>query len=1020
MREIKIDLLGPLRPLPEWARVVVVAALVAACVVEEISGRQAEVQKGFLYSLIMFLAVLVLNELLRPKPKFEDARPGGNGDFSFPTVTEARVLSLLFGKCRYDGPNVPWYGDIDQEPIKEKVKTGWWSEEEFIKGYKYTIGVQFSLCEGEGDVELHKVVVNDADVGITPQTADGFFDIDKPELFGGDDQGEGGIQATCDFYTGSTGQAVNAYLDVAGRQRVTPTTPGHTATAQAYVFESHLVVRQMTSSAPTSGDTGAYFGNSTQVKPWRFELARFPATFAGQAAGENKVGADDCNIINVIYEVLTKSRWGLVIDPNDVDVGPGSTFVTASDQIIAEGFKFAMILDTPREAIDFLRDLERHMDGLVFLDPATGKWVVKLARDDYVVANLPPVDETNSRFLTFTRGSIRDTSNQVQVKYFRRTSDYQESYAFAQEIANVIMQGDGTLSGGKVITAVASYGGIKTAAEASKAASRLLRTLSYPLARATLELNREFWDLTPVDVVRWTNSTLGFTDLVMRVISIDFGTLQNNVITVSLVQDIFAVGASLYGTPPDTSWTNPVLTPVAFPSAEQMAVEMPRAMVVREPAYGGDDTITKIWCGARRTTGASKWEVRYRTPSGAGDYLPSGESFAFLLIGELDVGIATGTAVPTTSITVEVDPDSQSAILAVFDEKTLTEMGVDLVSLVRIGSGATEEFVLVENASVNAAKVDLDNVYRGILDTVQREHAAAAPVFLVFVGGRSAKATIGNTASVDVKLVPSTRDSELAEGSATTITFTADKRTIRPYPPSAPLYNGGSTPYDTPDVEGDGGPGENDFDVDVSYRRRRYNTADELAELLADFAPDASTEFQLRVFADPDGGNTEIASSPFAWQTGTAAISVSRLEIIDAGGDDTKQVRFQIQSRHDIGSETDLTSRNTMVHDVIPTTVNSGLTFLGANIGTGPSSAFTVVDVGVHTIFIGATASGGSAEYRINGGSWVAIVGTSGATGSLSATDTIEVRYSTGGVTPDPNFVYIENTATARVAYGAL
>jgi hypothetical protein len=209
----------------------------------------------------------------------------------------------------------------------------------------------------------------------------------------------------------------------------------------------------------------------------------------------------------------------------------------------------------------------------------------------------------------------------------------------------------------------------------------------------------------------------------------------------------------------------------------------------------------------------------------------------------------------------------------------------------------------------------------------------------------------------------------------------------------------------------------------VDWFRRRYDTTDEVAAMQSDDSGvDASTEYQVRVFVDPDGGNTEIASSPFAWQTAASLAVIPRLEILEVATAGT-EVRVQIQARHDIGSEVDLTSRYALIHDVVPDTVNSGLFYLGGNLGpsTATNSYATVVG-GVFTVRIGAAYSTSDVEVQINGGGWSTIItagGTSGVTGSLSSSDTIELRH-TVSEGPDPQFIEVENPSATRVAYGTL
>jgi hypothetical protein len=52
---------------------------------------------GFWVTLILYAALFVLSELLRPKPDLENAKPAGLGDFQFPTASEDRYVPIIWG-----------------------------------------------------------------------------------------------------------------------------------------------------------------------------------------------------------------------------------------------------------------------------------------------------------------------------------------------------------------------------------------------------------------------------------------------------------------------------------------------------------------------------------------------------------------------------------------------------------------------------------------------------------------------------------------------------------------------------------------------------------------------------------------------------------------------------------------------------------------------------------------------------------------------------------------------------------
>ena len=1006
------------RGLPKWKQWAVgipFIVIITGIYFFDAPRERGEPQLAILWTLLFLVATVVLTELLRPKPKLENARPLGLGDFQFPTATEGRVVPLVWGRVMIKGPNVVWYGDLWQEAIKEKVKTGLWSSETMIRGFRYHLGVQFALCRGPGIV-LRRVLIDEKEVYSGALAVEGRFNIDDSELFGGDKYGSGGMRATCDFYPGTTTQTVSPYLDTADRQRVvTAATP----TAPRYSGTCHIVARQYTNAAPTALDRGAYLGNSTSIQPWGFEVDRYPALMPGQGAGLNIVGVD-ANPVNVIYEWLINTEWGMGIAPSDIDTGVGSSFVTAAATVRTEGNGFSMILDRSTPARDFLGELQRQIDGIVFLDHRTGKWRIKLARADYNPLLIPEIvdSENIQEIRDYTRGAWEDTTNQVQVKYDKRDDEYKESYAVAHDVANAIILSGGSVLEPAGVVSTINFPGVKDSALASNLAWRELRAQSMPLARASFVVNREFWALRIGDVVAWTSARFGFTRLPMRILKIDYGRLEQNEITLTTVQDIFYYATASMGTPQPTGWVPPAVSLVAFPADEQLAFESPRGILVRDPLYSGDPDIAKVLCSARRQGSEVGFQISQRNAVGApaGAYAEAGNVVSFMRIGQLVADLAAGTAIPTATITISPTPDSQVDLEEVFDDTvTALDLGVDLAHLIMAG----DEFMLVSSAAIAGANVNLNGVYRGVLDSAQEGHTAGDDVYLIHVGAGITDTIFPNTNNVDIQLRMRSALAVFA-GAVTTISLTMAKRAMRPYPPAAAEYSGGGVAYAVPDLEADGGPGLNDFGVDVEWRRRNFQTTDELNAMLADDAGvDASTEYRVRVFVDPAGANVEVYTG--AWAVGAGPVFVNRLLLLNEAAAGT-MARIQIEARHDYAGEVDLPSRYNVGHEVIPTSVMTPKFYLGGGLSAGTASnVYTAPANGNYTVRIGAAYATSNVEVQINGGGWAVVIAaglTSGIFAALAA-DLIEVRHTVNEA-PTLNLVQIEDPGAAVVAYGVL
>lgn len=927
---------------------------------------------GFFATLLAYAALFVLAELLRPKPDLENAKPAGLGDFQFPTATEGRVVPLIWGTVRQKGPNVVWYGDFEQIPITEKVKTGLFSSETLIKGFKYELGVQFALCRGPVD-SLERLWIGDTEIDISgPINHNEDFTINCPELFGGDELGSGGVIGTMRLHAGTLTQTVSSYL--AGYQQEGGDTPRYIGTC--YI-------------APTTENV--YLGNSTSIKPWAFEIRRIPDGLS--LGGNATVNGSDANPANVLYEILTDTEWGLGFSPATISV---SNFAAAGATLAAEGNGFSYLLDRSISTAELLRLVEEQIDGIVYQDRTDGLWKINLARDDYDIDLVPEITESNmEKLVTFSRGSWEDTTNQVRIQFSDRSDNYKVTYGLAQDSANIrVMQGTN-------VSVTRNMPGVKDATLANFIAWRTLRTLSYPLIKATVELNRSFYDVVPGDVVAFTNTELGLSKLPMRVQRINYGEPGRSLIRVDLIQDVFTAQASSFGDPFGSGWEPPADTLLPFLADEQVSFEAPRAFVVRDPNTVGIQD--KLWAGARRRGVEVGFTIRQRnavgTPSGA--FTATGEAYQLLRIGQLSGGLSIGSSVPTTSITMIPTPDSQSALESSFTDTTdPTDLGTELVNLIVIDPGGTnEEWMLVSSAQTSGGNVQLNNVYRGALDSVQRNHLAGEDIWLVFLGGNMSTDPLPATNNVDVKLTPFSSTDEVDEASATTIQFQMANRVRRPYPPSLITLDGSAWASLT-SMEANGA-GPETYAIDLSFRRRDYRTLNEVDSLTTDaesldatFPSANSTLYDIEVREDPAGTNTLLFTE--ADVTGPQ-VDILRLKILRFnGGAVPTDLRFDITAHHTDGS-TSYDSRTSLLFDFSVTTALTGRFEFGALDTNVTSALYTATAAGSYGFTLSSAFTGGNVEYRLNGGSWTTLISAGGTSGSIPgvvATDTIEVRHT--------------------------
>jgi len=730
---------------------------------------------GFFIYLLIYAAAFLVAELFKPKPDIENAKPAGLGDFNFPTATEGRVIPLVWGTVELSAPNVIWFGDLRTDRIREKVKTGIFSSKKVTVGYQYNVGMQFGLCRGpmganDGlmQIKIDENIVFDG-LNASPPFAidDGSIFINEPQLFGVD---SGGIAGNFTIKPGTETQARSTYLEgvITSSPDILP----------AYRGTHYVVAEQI------------YIGNQPSLRPFKFTVRRIPDGL-GLATGSPGTGTEivnqfDANPMNVLFELLTNSDWGLAISPANVDI---HGFREAAQVLFEEGNGFSGVLDNQRKSEQIIQEIENQIDGVLVLNPSTALYTVNLIREASIpspITLLLTADSTNTEKVAFSRSTWSETTNEVRVDFNDLQQDFKKTFALAQDMANGIIQNAN-------VSVTQSFMGVKNATLANNLAWRDLRALATPLAKATITVNREFFEIQPGDPFLLTWPPLGISNLLMRVNRLDFGELLNNKITVDAVEDVFTTQPASFGDPIDSGWAPLDQVVAALSEVDQLIFETPRNLNLQDPDQpllaprittlarlsggAGDEyvTLTRQNASQGSLQATSFTENLGATPNFviAGvlrNLLPSTSNFApWPLLGTQDI---------------QVDPISES-LAPLIDDSARTETEINnLVSLVYITSNATPgspdldrdrgEFILYTQAvesiggSPQQTGLQLNDCWRGVMDSAIQNWPAGSKVWFIGFGGADITSeSFTNLYFADAKLLPSTQESgTLPEGSA--------------------------------------------------------------------------------------------------------------------------------------------------------------------------------------------------------------------------------------------------------------
>lgn len=770
---------------------------------------------AFFLTFLLFVGSIIIGELLRPKPTFTNAKPAGLGDFTFPTATAGRPIPVIWGTAKLLSPNVIWYGNLFTVPIieivkyKKNFKT---RKKRVVVGHRYFIDMHMALCHGPID-SLGTVFVQDR------AAFSGTGSIDLPDFFGGKDKGGGlGGGGTVNLLVGNDTDPVSTIIDTNIGQ---PPTPGFRRVANVFLNNFEI-------------------GNDQFVDPFNFTVVRIPTGLGSTTPNiTNNFGNADANPAEVIFELLTEHTWGAGMSPGLIDL---VNFKAVADTLASESFGISLIWDSKRTIEDMIQDILGQIDAVLFNDIVTGLFTLTLIRDDLDIPSLLVLDQDNiSSLESFSRGALDETVNEVKVVY--TGEGFASKTAQAHELANFNMQGE------DVVSSTFQFPGINDSFRAADVAFRELRSLSFPLARIKIKVNRQAFNLRPGDAFKFTWPPLGIVDLVMRVNGVNYGTLDQGFITLDATQDIFTLGNTIWAEPQPTDWIEPVNDPAA--AAFEDAFSAPFHIVREEFSEFGFLSEESNMAGTVMspfTEDTLGYQILTRDP-------PDG----FSLTGDTDFPTPTGTITNdyvATEATAGGDGIDNTATLVITNTSRMQFL--EPASAVDILQGAFN-LMFVDDIDLQAGEImsfetfvdnldgtfTLNGVHRGMMDTTPKTHLAGVRVWFASFGMSTPEIEFTDLQSIELKYLPRTLNGTLAEGLAAAIPHTFTNRTQRPYAPGDFAFEGQNFGA----IDGDL-VATSELNLTWAHRDRQEQFLRDQGD--ANVGPEADVDYQLRIRDEND------------------------------------------------------------------------------------------------------------------------------------------------------------------------
>lgn len=455
------------------------------------------------------------------------------------------------------------------------------------------------------------------------------------------------------------------------------------------------------------------------------------------------------NPAHILYQCLTDTSFGMGYSPATINE---ASFEAAADQFHSEGLGLCMHW-TQQEPIEaFMQRVIDHAGAALVQHPATGLFELVPLRGNYDVGSLPVFDASNiDSVLSYQKPSPAEATNEVTVRFGDVAAGPGKAGSVrVQNLANITSQGG-------VVSKTVQYPGAFYAALALRLAMRDLKAVSTPQAKVRLRVQRKAWSLTRGAVFVFNWPKLSISGMVLRVLSINYGSLTDAMIEIDAAEDVYSMPATTYGAEQPSGWVAPVTSPQA--AADRLVREAgyyeAQLLLGATEAQALDETAGFVIAAAARPSGAAL-DFGMRTRVGSEAYAERDRS-AFAPSGTLDAAIDQA--------------DTEATIVDLLDG-----------ALVLVGSYAQidDEIVRIDAWDAGTGEIELG---RGVLGTVAATHDAGARVF--FLSDYFAADDVERIESeeVDVKLLTRTGQGELAESDAPVDTVTIAGNIARPYPP---------------------------------------------------------------------------------------------------------------------------------------------------------------------------------------------------------------------------------------------
>jgi hypothetical protein len=493
---------------------------------------------------------------------------------------------------------------------------------------------------------------------------------------------------------------------------------------------------------------------------YRYRGLKYPDLDYAHCKPDGTLGTlPDANPAHVIYECMVNAEWGRGEDPALIDV---ASFNAAAQVFYDEFMGISFGWYRSDKVATIIQEVLDHVQAALYQNPATGLWELKPLRGGYSTVGLRTLDPSNCTIDNPKRRAWGETVNEIVVSYTDPQTE-EEATVVSHNLGSIAVQGG-------VISEPRNYYAFRNPFIAQKVADRDVAASGYPLFSAQVTANREFWDVNPGDVLFFSWPAENITNMIVRVMDVDRGTINSRKVVIDIVEDVFAVEQTAYSSPQGSLWTTDRIAPADMPY--KAAVTAPLPTLVR---LGGDIA-----------------EIDSRYPEVGtllmADQLPrpfdvEAHTAVVKTNGSTVVeAVSTFPVARSGTIPAALVPEVASTLPGLLVADVLSQ-APDEGDLLMLGDDeATGEIVMLDSYD---AGLDEWTVARGIWDTIPRDWPAGTRLWAFPDSSLRTDPTIRAAGeNVTYWYLPRTTEGRLPISQATPVDYTATERPHLPFRPA--------------------------------------------------------------------------------------------------------------------------------------------------------------------------------------------------------------------------------------------